>query len=109
MPPPARDDLDAGAYACDANGVAVLHLVGTDREIEGNDPVRSVALRGIVDPVALRCDSIEAYDDRLVRQGLEFSEMNVPQISIRLLFVRDPNGVLIELGAPFSPTVPIKV
>jgi catechol 2,3-dioxygenase-like lactoylglutathione lyase family enzyme len=101
-PVPGQEDLALGAYAYDAGGIPVVHLVGTEDEIEGSKPVRGAAQFGMIDHFALSCDTPQPYADRLTRLGYEFSRRDVALIGMHLLFVRDPNGVLVELGFPLE-------
>ncbi len=103
VPPPMGGDLSKGAYACDGSGHRVVHLVGTERRVEGGEPVRGAAQRGMIDHFALGCEGDPAaLRARLEAYGQDFEEMTVPQISRHLFFVRDPNGVMVELGFPFD-------
>jgi catechol 2,3-dioxygenase-like lactoylglutathione lyase family enzyme len=102
-PPPSATDLSKGAYACDASGLPIVHLVGADIEVPGNDPVRGAAQRGMIDHFALRGDDPAGLADRLTRHGSAFNRMDVPMIGMHLIFVRDPNGVMVEIGFPLSP------
>ena len=100
-PPPNTADLRRGAYCHDIDDVPVVHLVATDREAPGEDPVRGAARRGMIDHFALRCEgSPRDYRARLDALGVEYEVMDVPAIGRHLIFVRDPNGVLVELGFP---------
>lgn len=100
QPPPTCSDLSRGAYGCDAAGHPVLHLVGTDRVADGAEPVRGAAQRGMIDHLALRASDPDGYAARLAAAGLTFDRMDVPEIDRHLIFVRDPNGILVELGFP---------
>jgi len=101
-PPPMMADLSQGAYACDDEGHPVVHLVGTDRQVEGSEPVRGAAQRGMIDHFALRCEDRERYAARLAEAGLAFDRMDVQAIGMHLIFVRDPNGIMVELGFPLA-------
>ncbi|MFA5547136.1 MAG: VOC family protein [Porticoccaceae bacterium] len=99
--PPTTTDLSRGAYCHDCDDVPVVHLVATDSEVPGADPVRGAAQRGMIDHFALRCEgSPEEYRARLDALGLDYQAMDVPMIGRHLIFVRDPNGVMVELGFP---------
>ncbi len=102
QPPPTCTDLKRGAYGCDAAGNPILHLVGTDRVADGAEPVRGAAQRGMIDHLALRASDPDSYAERLAAAGLTFDRMDVPEIGRHLIFVRDPNGILVELGFPLA-------
>jgi len=52
---------------------------------------------GSVDHVAFRCQGLEAYQDRLLKLGYAFHERVVPVLDQHQLFVKDPNGIHLEL------------
>jgi len=52
---------------------------------------------GSVDHIAFRCEGLDAFQDRLVELGYTFHERVVPVLDQHQLFVKDPNGVTIEL------------
>ncbi len=102
VPPPMTTDMTKGAYVQDDEGHPVVHLVASDAVPDAPGPVRGKAMRGMVDHFALRCEDAEAYEARLEQSGLEYSSMDVPQIASRLIFVRDPNEVMVELSFPLT-------
>lgn len=102
VPPPMTTDMTKGAYVQDSAGHPIVHLVGSEAVPDAPGPVRGKAMRGMVDHFALRCDDAAAYEARLERAGLDFTTMDVPQIASRLLFVRDPNEVMVELSFPLA-------
>lgn len=101
-PPPMTSDLQLGAYGCDEAGNPIVHLIATERLVKGSEPVRGVAQRGMIDHFALRCVDPESYVARLSEAGLAFDRMDVPAIAMHLIFVRDPNGIMVELGFPLA-------
>lgn len=101
QPPPMADDMSKGAYVCDTAGHPFVHLVGTDVVVEGQGAVRGAAQRGMIDHFALRCSGDpDEYAEHLSVAGEAFDRIDVPQIGTHLIFVRDPNGVMVELGFP---------
>ncbi|WP_454882536.1 VOC family protein [Sphingomonas oryzagri] len=101
QPPPMAEDTSKGAYACNAAGHPIVHLVGTDVVVEGDGAVRGAAQRGMIDHFALRFSGDpDDYAARLSAAGAAFDRMDVRQIGMHLIFVRDPNGVMVELGFP---------
>jgi catechol 2,3-dioxygenase-like lactoylglutathione lyase family enzyme len=68
----------------------VIHLVGIAR--------RNRYGSGTVDHVAFEAVDIEACISELKSRGLPFEVRDVPRRPIRQVFVRDPNGVKIELN-----------
>jgi catechol 2,3-dioxygenase-like lactoylglutathione lyase family enzyme len=102
VPPPMTTDMTKGAYVQDGDGHPVVHLVASEAVPDAPGPVLGKAMRGMVDHVALRCEDAAAYEARLERSGLAYTTMDVPQIASRLIFVRDPNEVMIELSFPLA-------
>ena len=56
------------------------------------------ASTGSVDHIAFNGTGFEEVRDRLVARGLAFSENSVEDIGLRQMFLRDPNGVPIEIN-----------
>lgn len=101
-PPPMCEDMSRAAWGKDASGQAVVHLVGADHEIENGGPVRGAAQRGMIDHFALRCQDRDGHVARLKKSGLDFDQTDVPAIGLHLVFVRDPNAILVELSFPLE-------
>ena len=78
----------AWLYAGDS---AVVHLIG------GPDPDRP-ADTGRLDHIAFDAKSIAEMRAHLSARGVAFEERKVPDSDLRQLFVRDPNGIRIELN-----------
>lgn len=68
----------------------VIHIMAMDSAPGGTT--------GPLDHVAFRCTGFEAIRDRLAESGLKFEQNIVPDFKIKQLFVRDPDGVKIELN-----------
>lgn len=101
-PPPGCSDMTMAAWGRNAGGQAVVHLVGADHEIPNGGPVRGAAQRGMIDHFALRCVDRDGHVARLERSGLDFEQADVPAIGMHLVFVRDPNAILVELAFPLA-------
>ena len=75
--------------------VAVIHLVqkpaGESRRGPGS---------GAIDHVAFGGSALDGMRARLAARGLAFGEKIVPRDGIIQLFVRDPEGVKLELNFP---------
>lgn len=71
-------------------GQAVIHIMQMPGGPEGPT--------GCIDHVAFGCSDIESFRQRLREAGLAFHENHVPDFKIRQLFVRDPDGVKVELN-----------
>jgi catechol 2,3-dioxygenase-like lactoylglutathione lyase family enzyme len=70
---------------------AVVHLIEKDRAMA---PSSEASL----DHFAFAIDDYEAMEARLKANGIEFRALQTPGTSIRQMFLRDPNGVNIELN-----------
>jgi len=104
---------DRNAFICDDNDNAVLHIQGVDpanpqptfdsihqrlgnlrTSIELEDLEGSAS----IEHVAFACQDYDKVRDRLGRHGLEMRFNDVPQMSLRQIFVNDPNGITLELN-----------
>ena len=74
-----------------AGQTAVVHLVELD---EAKGPSSEAAL----DHFAFRVDDAAAIARRLDAAGIAYRQMDVPGTQIRQLFVRELNGVTLELN-----------
>lgn len=71
-------------------GNPVIHIMAT--------PDARTGPTGPVDHVAFRCTGFEGVKQNLEKHGLDYQENHVPDFKIRQLFVRDPDGVKVELN-----------
>ena len=100
-PAPGASDLDVGAWVHSSDGRPLRHL---NRAPEGADFLgeernwKELSGSAQVHHVAFRCADYEATLARLQEAGLALRFMDVPQIGLRQIFVRDPNDILIELN-----------
>jgi catechol 2,3-dioxygenase-like lactoylglutathione lyase family enzyme len=83
---------------------AIVHLVELTAQPKGEaaDGPPPVSTRH-VDHVALRAIGYEQTRERLTRAGLSFREASVPALNLRQLFLRDPNGIALELDFRLPP------
>jgi catechol 2,3-dioxygenase-like lactoylglutathione lyase family enzyme len=95
-PPPPLDPAHV-QWMFDPDGRAIFHLsspgalIGTNAINVGQDI-------GAVHHVALSCNGHDAMIEKLDRLGLAHNENHVVAIDLKQIFVRDPNGVLLELN-----------
>ncbi len=78
----------AWLYAGDS---AVVHLIG------GPDADKP-ADTGRFDHIAFDAKGIAGMREHLAAKGIDFEERQVPDSDLRQIFVRDPNGIRIELN-----------
>ena len=53
---------------------------------------------GVIDHVAFLADDPKAFVERFRARGVEFRPRHLPDSNLYQLFIRDPNGVVIELN-----------
>ncbi len=92
-----RPPFEFPGYWLYAGDVACVHLAEAARD---GGPARG---GGAVDHVAFAADDLEGTRARLRAAGVETRERNVPGAGLTQLFVRDPNGVSIELSFRAAP------
>lgn len=98
---PGTSDLNVGAWVHSSDGRPVIHLNLAPEGADFLGETRNWAeLSGSaqVHHLAFRCSDYDATLARLQDAGLELRFMEVPQIGLRQIFVRDPNDILIELN-----------
>lgn len=91
-----RPPLGFPGYWLYAGKAAVLHLVPKSHGI-GGGPSKDT---GNFDHVAFTADNFDEMQGRLRQRGITFRAQQVPESSIRQLFLQDPNQVMIELNFP---------
>jgi len=93
-PPPGSDDMARGAWIYDPEGRPVVHVVSSEL-VEG-----SVAGEGSgrVHHVAFECSDYDAMRADLEARDAVEQLNEVAEIGLRQIFVRDPNGILLELN-----------
>ena len=96
-----RPDFDFAGYWLYLGEQPVVHLVLEAERDDGRDP-RSASAEpqetGALDHIAFRGRDLEATRALLRARGLAFRERPVPGKPLFQVFVRDPDGVLIELN-----------
>ena len=77
-------------------GQTMIHLYGGDAAKNSDGIVE----RGgaAVDHIALAARGFDAMRASLESRGLDWREQDIPSIALWQLFVRDPNGVLVEMN-----------
>jgi catechol 2,3-dioxygenase-like lactoylglutathione lyase family enzyme len=76
-----------------SEGRAVVHLVDLSPSSEPQKPDS-----GVVHHVAFISRGFKAMKDRLRGKGVTFDSREVPGGDVWQIFIRDPNGVMIELN-----------
>lgn len=76
-----------------SEGRAVLHLIDISGTAEGMKPDT-----GSIDHIAFVSKGFEAMKQHLSKGGFDYEAREVPGGRLLQIFVRDPNGVLLELN-----------
>ena len=90
VPSPVEAEGRLGAWLCDAKGAAIIHLVG-----EYAAPAQDT---GALHHFALDCTENAGLCARVEAMGLPHRTAARPELGLRQIFLRDPNGVRFELN-----------
>ena len=93
----------------DDSGAAAIHLTPVDpadpvgsyariSRYRGADPAAAFEGSGAIDHIAFECDGYDEIRARLQALELAFAENALPDFNLRQIFVKDPNGVTLELN-----------
>lgn len=80
-----------------ADEKAVLHLIAESGRVDEGS--------GAIDHIAINCSGIRAAIDRIKADKLPVDVRLVPGLPLQQVFLRDPDGVLIELNFMGEPQV----
>ena len=80
-----------------------MHLIGP-RERDAHLP-REAGPTGLLDHIAFSCTGLAEMKARLKERRIEHEERVVPRDRQTQLFLRDPDGVAVELNYPPNETV----
>lgn len=94
-----RPPLAFPGYWLYTGGEPTVHLIGP-RESESGRAPREAGETGLLDHVAFSCTGLAAMKARLAERGIRYEERVVPRDGQIQLFLRDPNGVNVELNYP---------
>jgi len=78
--------------------VPVVHLVASDGALRENRGVAPAAHTGAFDHIAFRGRDASATVAKLKMHGVAFRENLVGDIGLHQVFVRDPNGIMVEMN-----------
>ncbi len=101
-PPMGRGDAKTAAWMHDDQDRAVIHIGGPEShypdDVPGEAPV--IAEPGIlrVHHIAFRCSGYRACADKVRALNVPCIANDVPEVGLRQLFIKDPNGVNLELN-----------
>ena len=97
-------------YENSENNYGIVHVMGVDRDnpqalidyMGGADRDTQQASTGALDHVALAVTGRAGMLERCRRNNVEYFERTVPALGLHQVFIKDPNGVTIELNFPAS-------
>ncbi|HWD26579.1 MAG TPA: VOC family protein [Rhizomicrobium sp.] len=93
----ARPDFPFKGFWLYLGGVPIVHLVDAAESAQRDGPHRG-ADTAALDHIAFRGVDIEATRATLRAHDLDFRETGVPGGRLRQIFVKDPDGILIEMN-----------
>lgn len=90
------------------DGIAVVHVVGIDRNdpeglmnyLGGSIDIDLGGGTGSFDHIAFLCNDLDGMRARFKASGYEFRERKVPNMALDQIFLTDPNGITVELNFP---------
>ena len=105
--PPGDLDHAEGNYG-------IVHVMGVDRDNPQGlidtlgyvDPETLKGSTGALDHIALAVTGRAVMLERCRRSNVSFFERTVPALGLHQVFIKDPNGVTIELNFPASEALP---
>ncbi len=111
-PPPSGDRL-RGAWIYDGEGTPVVHVQFVDPaeperkfadirkrlgEMADGLSLASMQGTGVIEHIAFECTDYDTVAARLRDNGLAYRANEAPMARLRQLFVKDPNGITLELN-----------
>jgi catechol 2,3-dioxygenase-like lactoylglutathione lyase family enzyme len=107
--PPMAPEGAPPSWLYDHSGTPSIHLIAVDPadpqtsyarvvSFRGSDPDAAFEGSGAIDHIAFACEDYEDIKGRLEAMKVDFHENAFPNFSLRQIFVKDPNGVTLELN-----------
>ena len=98
-----RPDFPFPGYWMGVNGAIQVHVGPSDipnRQTYylGTADDAADGQTGVIDHVAFLADDPTGFIERFRQRGIEFRPRHLPESNLYQLFIRDPNGVVIELN-----------
>ncbi len=78
--------------------VPVVHLLGADGALPENRGCEPGGDTGAFDHIAFRGSDVETTLVSLKKHGVAFRENHIPDFQLHQVFVRDPNGIMVEMN-----------
>lgn len=105
LPEGYRPPLGFPGYWLYCGDVPTVHLIGP-RENEAGMPARAAGPTGLFDHIAFSCTGLAEMKSKLTAAGIAFEERIIPRDRQTQLFLRDPDGIAVELNYPPHETAP---
>jgi len=93
-----RPKLGFAGYWLYAGDVPVVHLLGPDGALPENKGAEQGGDTGSLDHIAFRGRDPQATITKLKANGLSFRENRIADIKLHQVFVKDPNGITVEMN-----------
>jgi catechol 2,3-dioxygenase-like lactoylglutathione lyase family enzyme len=93
-----RPKLGFKGYWLYAGEVPVVHLLGADGAAPENRGNEQGGDTGSLDHIAFRGKDAQTTIAKLKEHGLKFRENQIREISLHQVFVKDPNGIVVEMN-----------
>ena len=74
----------------------MIHVLAGSGAYDTDGKFRTVG--GCVDHISIGAEGYDGFTRRFAENGLDWREFAIPEVGIMQLFLRDPNGILIELN-----------
>ncbi len=93
-----RPKLGFHGYWLYAGDIPVVHLLGPEGALPENRSAKQGGDTGSLDHIAFRGKDAANTIARLKDNGLSFRENQIREINLHQVFVRDPNGIMVEMN-----------
>lgn len=93
-----RPNLPFPGYWMYCGDAAVVHILGPAGALPENRDAMHNDATGSLDHIAFRGRDVQAMIARLGARGIPFRENRIADIGLHQLFVRDPNGIMVEMN-----------
>ena len=101
-----RPPLGFPGYWLYCGEVPTVHLIGDrDPSREVGLPDRHTQPTGLLDHIAFACTGLAAMQASLTQHGVAYETRIIPRDRQTQLFLRDPDGLAVELNFPPAETV----
>jgi catechol 2,3-dioxygenase-like lactoylglutathione lyase family enzyme len=99
LPVGYRPPLAFPGYWLYCGDTPTVHLIGPRAE-EAEMPPRQTGLTGLLDHIAFSCTGLSDIRARLAKHDVPYNERVIPRDGQIQLFMKDPDGIMVELNFP---------